>query len=85
MDDRRTSQRQRTLKGGLIAFNDDRSTVTCTVRNLSDSGARLAVASIVGIPDSFVLRLTDKTKRDCRVVWRKPTELGVTFDSALAG
>lgn len=80
MVEQRKSQRQRTLKSGLIAFNDERSTVSCTIRNFSEGGAQLQVASVLGIPDSFILHLPDKRKFPCTVIWRKAAELGVRFD-----
>lgn len=81
MTEKRTSQRQRTLKGALIAFNEERSTLSCTIRNFSEGGAHLKVASVLGIPDSFILHLPDKRKFPCTVVWRKESELGVRFDA----
>jgi len=80
MTEQRHSQRQRTLKGALISFNNERSTLSCTVRNLSETGANLQVTSVLGVPDSFTLRFPDKRSFPCTVVWRKATELGVRFD-----
>lgn len=79
-EEHRTAPRQRVLKGGRIVINDGFSTFQCTVRNLSDTGARVKVASIVGIPDSFELAMDDGRKFACTVVWKTATELGVKFD-----
>jgi len=77
---RRIAQRHRVLKGALIVFNAGGSTINCTVRNLSETGARLTVVSFLGIPNQFTLEFNDKTAAyDCEVVWRKETELGVRF------
>ena len=78
----RVAQRRTTLKGGHIAFNAGRSTIDCTVRNLSRSGAKLVVASVVGIPDAFDLILPNTHRQPCHVVWRKAKELGVEFTAA---
>jgi len=80
MADKRATPRHRTLKSGLIAFNNSQSTISCTVRNLSDGGADLKVASVLGIPDEFELRLSDHTKHQCTVVWKKVDEIGVKFE-----
>ncbi len=77
--ERRAAQRRTTLKGGRIAFNAGRSTVDCTVRNLSSKGAKLVVNSVVGVPDTFDLVLADHSKQACRVTWRSLKELGVVF------
>jgi hypothetical protein len=81
-EEHRSSPRQRTLKGGRIVINDGFSTFQCTVRNLSESGARLKVTSIIGIPDSFQLVMDDGRKFACSVVWRTETEIGVIFAGA---
>ena len=80
--DKRTTQRHRTLKAGQVIFNAGRSTIDCTVRNLSKSGARLEVPSVVGIPNSFDLSISGDGVRPCRVVWRSLRELGVEFQPA---
>jgi len=78
-EERRALPRHRTLKGARIVVNDGFSTFQCTVRNLSESGAQLRVASIIGIPDAFELVLDDKRSFACKVIWRRETELGVSF------
>jgi hypothetical protein len=83
-NERRRQQRHRTLKSGHIAFNRA-GTIDCRVRNLSPIGACLEVASQVGIPDEFVLLIdSDRLKQVCRVIWRKPNQLGVEFAGAMA-
>jgi len=77
--ERRRTPRRRTLKGAMIVFNDGRSTIAATVRNLSEDGANLRVTSIVGIPDTFGLRLSDGTHYECRAIWHKSDEIGVAF------
>src|SRR5665213_2658728 len=76
----RTGQRRRVLKGAKIIFRGGFSTINCVVRDHSETGARLQVDTIVGIPDSFRLQILDAPPRDCRVVWRSARELGITFE-----
>jgi hypothetical protein len=78
-DNKRAAQRHRTLKGARIVVNDGFSTFQCMVRNLSETGAQLRVASVIGIPDTFQLVLDDKRSFNCTVAWRRETELGVSF------
>jgi hypothetical protein len=75
--DTRRAARHKVLKPGVIVIHR-RSTITCTVRNLSARGAKLEVPSVVGIPDMFELKVDGKTYT-CRVVWRRLKELGVAF------
>ena len=82
MEERRAHIRLRTLKGARIAINDRRSTFQCMVRNLSEGGALLRVASVVGIPDNFDLVMDDGREFACTAVWRSVTEIGVAFTPA---
>lgn len=77
--ERRGTIRHRTLKGGRIALNEGFSTLTCTVRNLSEAGALLRMASVVGVPDQFQLVMNDGRTFDCAVVHKSATDVGVRF------
>jgi PilZ domain-containing protein len=80
MAERRVDRRMRTLKGARILFNTRGSVLDCTLRNLSDTGACLVVATTVGIPEQFELLLeSDRTVRPCRVAWQKDKQIGVQF------
>ena len=78
-DERRRHHRNRTLKGGRIVTNDGHSTFDCTVRNLSEEGAKLVVTSIIGLPQRFRLSLHDGRDFECETIWHTETELGVRF------
>ena len=62
---------------GRIAFG--RATRPCIVRSISDDEARLEVASVVDIPNSFDLVVPGHRTHHCRVVWRALKELGVSY------
>jgi hypothetical protein len=75
----RTAPRRRLLKRGMISFGG--GAIDCTVRNVSETGAALDVISPVGIPDHFTLLIgSDNINFACRVVWRKPSRIGVRFE-----
>ncbi len=78
-ENRRNVGRHRVLKGAHIAFKGGTATIDCTVRDLSEQGACLKVASPVGIPDVFDLVLDKASVYRCRVTWRKATQIGVNF------
>jgi PilZ domain len=75
----RKSERHRVLKGGRIVFNGGRSTVNCVMRNVSKGGAQLNVPSLVGVPENFLLKMSDRTSHNCTVAWRRPEAIGVQF------
>jgi PilZ domain len=80
MTEHRNHSRQRTLKAGRIVFNQRRSCIDCTVRNLSPTGACPHVPSTVGIPEAFELVIeSDGINRSCRVAWRSEQRIGVHF------
>jgi len=79
MDEQRDMTRRRVLKPAKRAFGRA-GIIDCTVRNISESGACLQVASPLGIPETFDLRLdAEQTTRPCRVLWRKEQQIGVEF------
>ncbi len=50
------------------------------VRNLSETGACLEVATVLAIPNDFTLSIPgDHIKRACRVAWKRDKRIGVTF------
>ena len=78
-EEHRQQPRRRTLKGGEIVFHEGGSSIDCVIRNDSAEGAMLKVASVVGIPDRFILT-GDGPPRHCVVVWRRADSLGVHFE-----
>lgn len=85
MDDRRRSNRSRSLLGARIVFNNRASTIDCTVRNLSETGAKLVFGAPVAAPDEFELLISQKARSHrCRIAWRKANEIGVEFIQAPA-
>jgi hypothetical protein len=80
MEEVQRAPRHRVLKAGTISFGG--AGISCTIRNLSDTGAALEVTSPIGIPQELTLLVeTDHSSRQCRVVWRKERRIGVTFGS----
>jgi hypothetical protein len=51
----------------------------CLVSQVSETGARIELASARELPDNFVLHLSGKVPRSCRVVWRNENALGIIW------
>ena len=80
MSDLRLAARRRSLLGARIEFNNRSSTLDCTVRDLSRTGARLALAGRSDVPDEFDLWIEDRNQRyRAQVRWRRLTLVGVEF------
>jgi hypothetical protein len=82
MQERRTSTRRRTFLGGVLAFQGRYATLDCTIRNLSETGARIAVDGSAILPDEFDFTITrnDRAFR-ARVVWRNAEAAGLALAS----
>jgi PilZ domain len=79
MNEHRIAPRHRILKAGTISFGG--AAIDCTVRNISDTGAALEVATPLFIPDRFTLVIQSaQVSRPCHVVWRKDRRIGIAFD-----
>lgn len=80
MIEKRAVPRHRVLKRGTLAF-DGGGGLDCTVRNISPNGARIDIASPVGVPESFTLVIeADHFMRHCHAVWSSEQRIGVAFD-----
>jgi PilZ domain len=78
--EKRAAPRHRVLKHGTLAFGGGGG-IDCMVRNVSASGARVDIASPVGLPNSFTLVIeTDHFMRPCHAVWSTDKQVGVAFD-----
>jgi hypothetical protein len=74
---RRQSGRN-TMRAARISFG--RESMTCTVRNISATGAAIEGANLARTPDHFVLVMEmESAARSCKVVWRNKTQIGVQF------
>ncbi|MGA2894101.1 MAG: PilZ domain-containing protein [Xanthobacteraceae bacterium] len=67
-----------------ISVGDGVPLLKCTLIDLSDSGAKLALESTDDIPDRFSLWLSRDGQQSfsCRIVWCERTALGVQFSCA---
>ena len=79
--DKQRAPRRRVLKAGIVAFNDRHSTLPCTVRNVSDTGALIRMPGTLSPPDTFDLIIElDGLEASCTVMWRKGEDVGVRFN-----
>ena len=80
MADRRSSARKKSFLQGRVYYNNQRSSVDCLVRDISEQGAKLVFADSVAIPDLVELYLPGKDEvHPVRLQWRKGDEIGVGF------
>ena len=76
---RRIKSREKTMRVGEITLETGR-TVSCVVRDVSDTGMRLSLSEFSEVPDSFRLRApTLEFDEVVLVVWRSGDEIGVSY------
>ena len=78
-DERRGSDRIKSLKRTRIIYGDDARAMRCFVSDLSCSGAKLRPAEAEVLPDEFKLQLAHDVSLGCEVVYRNGDVLGVRF------
>jgi PilZ domain-containing protein len=80
MEQRRASIRLRTLLEGRILLGSRVSPVECTVRDISEKGARITFVKPVPLPPEFELQVPKrKISRQVRVVWSNEKSHGLMF------
>ena len=57
-------------------------TLDCTIRDLTDKGARVRILSPVILPDEvWLIELRNGLAFECRVAWKRVPEFGLAFVS----
>lgn len=73
--------RNRVLKGASIITGVSNSEITCTIRNMHQSGAELRVSADARIPERFLLYVpVDGIGYRAVVRWRRSDRIGVQFE-----
>jgi PilZ domain len=80
----RKHRRQPLRRGAVVVLQTARTPVRCVIWDMSDGGARLAIAHPTAeLPSTFSLLLTRdaRVRRNCEVVWTDTRFVGVKFIS----
>ena len=77
----RGSTRTRTLLQARIDFNGGLTTIECTVRDLSETGARLEVPASVALPARFQLSVPKLGRKyQAYTKWQRSGFVGIAFE-----
>jgi hypothetical protein len=83
MEERRTGQRSRVSRDAKIILGHASPIISCTLHDLTNSGACLSFTGTVAVPETFELTFDHgRSCRPCRVRWRLDNKLGVAFDKS---
>ncbi len=77
----RAALRTRTFFKGIVYYNNRHASIECTIRDLSDTGARIVFSTLVTVPDNVELHIPQKQMTlHARVRRRDGYEIGVSFE-----
>lgn len=80
MVESRRSDRIRTFLRARIVFNNQNSTIDCTVKNISPTGAKIDICNALTVPETFDLIIPQKGRTyRARISWRDADSMGVRF------
>jgi two-component system chemotaxis response regulator CheY len=86
MTEKRTSPRRKSFLRGIIYFDKDPISVECTVRNISETGARIKLANHLPRAGAFNLTIPISGKKyKGKIQWQLSDEIGVEFASNSTG
>jgi hypothetical protein len=85
VEDKRKSSRQRLFVRGFIRVPQDGLTLSCIVRDISETGAKLRFRAAPPIPDAFELHVPTKGQIiQAKRAWMEACEVGISFERNIA-
>ena len=78
--DTRARRRARTLLAGIACYRDYSVSLDCSIRDVSEAGARLRVLSSATLPSRFYLILVKEgVAYDAEIAWTQGKDIGVRW------
>lgn len=82
-EDKRRAERKRTFIAGRMRFGRGALSSPCTVREMSETGARISFEPGVTLPQHFTLELPGRDfTREVELRWRHGDSAGIAFVDA---
>ena len=83
MSEQKSMPRGRTFLAGKVISNYGQSTIDCTVRRISETGAVIEVESVLGVPEYFHLLIAGESEpQPCKRSWQSEKQVGLVFETA---
>jgi hypothetical protein len=77
---KRESDRIRSFLRAQIIFNNRMTTIECIVKNISSTGARVALNDTLAVPTEFEIFIPQRNRsHHARLVWRDKDSIGINF------
>src|SRR5262249_36025459 len=82
--ERRPKSRKQVLMGAVIAYDEGRHAFDCTIRDISETGARIAIPRNRRLPqDFFLINMKDRVAYEARIARNNGADTGVAFTRTL--
>jgi len=82
--ERRPKSRKQVLAAGIVAFDGGQRSFDCTIRDLSETGARIVAAKGAQFPpDFYLINIRDRIAYEARLARQEGLEAGVLFKKTL--
>ena len=79
-ESRRPSRRKPVSLPAIIVYGAGPNSHDCSIRDLSEAGARIILQAQLDVPELFFLiNIPDRCAYQAKVTWRKKAEAGVQF------
>ncbi len=80
MENMRAAERLRSFLRAQIVFNNRMSTIDCIIKNISTTGAKIALNETLTVPTEFDVYIPQKGRgHHARLVWRDKDAIGIEF------
>jgi hypothetical protein len=79
--DRRRDARKEISRSAMLDFGRMVPKRPCTIKDISEGGARLHVGLLIDLPNRFSLLVSPArtVRRECQLVWASEFEVGIKF------
>lgn len=78
--ERRPKPRRKVLLRGLVTWSDGARSFPCTIRNLTDGGARITLPVGQTVPSNiYFINIRERTAHEALVVWYNGSDAGIAF------
>jgi hypothetical protein len=78
--DARKSHRKQAVQTGKVAYRGNSHSFNCTIRDISEAGARIGLSECHFLPkDFFLIDTRNRIIHEARVVWVAYSQRGVRF------
>jgi hypothetical protein len=83
--ERRPKQRKRVLLSGIVAYSAGARSFPCSIRNLTESGARITLPVNLAVPSNvYLINLRERIAHEAKIVWTNGAEAGLSFVGSVA-